>query len=77
MEELKRIEKRVDELEKELKASREKVFDNVEEVPEWGRETVEKLISKGVLKGDGERLDLNYTLLRVLVIEDRLSQIKD
>ena len=73
MEELKKLQTRVDELETELKNSKEKVFNSIDDVPEWGKETVRKLIEKGVLKGDGERLDLNYTLLRLLVINDRVG----
>lgn len=71
MEELKKLAARVDELETELENSREKVFENLEDIPAWGKATVEKLIKKGCLKGDGSCLDLTYTLLRLLVINDR------
>lgn len=49
----------------------DKVYNSIEEVPEWGRDTVNKLISKGLLKGNEKGLDLSYTLLRLLVINDR------
>lgn len=49
----------------------DKVYNTVEEVPDWGKTTVNKLISKGVLKGNEKGLDLSYTLLRLLVINDR------
>ncbi len=49
----------------------DKVYNKVEEVPEWGKATVNKLISKGLLKGNEKGLDLSYTLLRLLVINDR------
>ncbi|MDO5389416.1 MAG: M15 family metallopeptidase [Clostridia bacterium] len=49
----------------------DKVYNTVEEVPEWGRDTVKKLIDKGALKGSEKGLDLSYTLLRLLVINDR------
>lgn len=49
----------------------DKVYNKVEEVPEWGRVTVQKLINKGLLKGNEKGLDLSYTLLRLLVINDR------
>ena len=49
----------------------DKVYNKVEEVPEWGRATVQKLINKGLLKGNEKGLDLSYTLLRLLVINDR------
>lgn len=49
----------------------DKVYNNMEEIPAWGKATVEKLIDKGVLKGNEKGLDLSYTLLRLLVINDR------
>lgn len=48
------------------------VYNTVDSVPEWARPTVQKLVDKGYLKGDGENeLDLNDTMLRLLVINDR------
>ena len=49
----------------------DKVYNTVDEVPDWGKVTVNKLISKGILKGNEKGLDLSYTLLRLLVINDR------
>ena len=49
----------------------DKVYNKVEEVPEWGRATVQKLINKGLLKGNEKGFDLSYTLLRLLVVNDR------
>ncbi|MDO4300056.1 MAG: M15 family metallopeptidase [Clostridia bacterium] len=49
----------------------DKIYNKAEEVPAWGRDTVNKLIDKGVLKGTDKGLDLSYTLLRLLVINDR------
>lgn len=49
----------------------DEVYNTVEEVPDWGKDTVNKLISKGILKGNEKGLDLSYTLLRLLVINDR------
>lgn len=40
-------------------------------LPDWARPTVEKLASKGWLLGDGNGLNLDETLLRILVINDR------
>lgn len=71
MDEVKRLDCRIDALEKELESSREKVFESESDVPAWGKATVEKLVKKGCLKGSGNDLDLNYTLLRLLVINDR------
>ena len=49
----------------------DKVYNKVEEVPEWGKATVKKLINKGLLKGNEKGFDLSYTLLRLLVVNDR------
>lgn len=65
------LEKRVEALE----AEREKVFNSLDEVPDWGRKTVEKLVEKGVLKGDGDGFKMSYSMLRVLVVCDRAGGI--
>lgn len=49
-----------------------KVYDTVDAVPAWGKETVQKLINKGFLQGDDQgKLALTTDLLRLLVINDR------
>lgn len=40
-------------------------------MPTWATDTVEKLVEKGVLSGDGEGLALNDDMLRLLTIVDR------
>ena len=52
---------------------KEMIYDYVgEDMPEWARATVQKLIDRGYLEGDDEgRLRLNDTMLRILVIHDR------
>lgn len=40
-------------------------------MPEWAKPTITKLLNKGILKGDGEGLNLNDDMLRMLVINDR------
>lgn len=47
------------------------IYDTIEEVPEWARPTIQKLMDKGYLKGEGEKLGLTYDLTRVLVVNDR------
>ena len=49
-------------------------YDTIEEVPEWGKATVQKLIDKKLLNGDGNGLDLSRDMLRLLVIQDRAGQ---
>lgn len=55
---------------KELKA--ERVYHYVNELPEWARPTVQKLLDRGVFKGESDAdLNLPETLLRMMVINDR------
>lgn len=46
-------------------------YDTIEEVPDWGKATVQKLMEKDLLQGEGNGLGLTYDLLRVLAINDR------
>lgn len=48
-----------------------KVYNSIDEVPDWGKPTIKKLINRGYLKGNGKGLDLSEDLLRTLVINDR------
>ncbi|MDO4301522.1 MAG: M15 family metallopeptidase [Clostridia bacterium] len=56
---------------KYVTSKQEAVYDTIDEVPEWGKATVKKLIQKGVLQGSNTGLDMSYSLLRLLVINDR------
>ena len=40
-------------------------------MPEWARPTIKKLVDKGYLQGDDKGLNLTDDLLRILVINDR------
>lgn len=40
-------------------------------MPEWARASVQKALDKGILKGEGEGLNLTYSDLRTIVREDR------
>lgn len=46
-------------------------YQRPEDVPDWGRRTVEKLVRRGWLRGDGDGLDLDRQMLRLLVLHDR------
>lgn len=49
-----------------------KVYNSVEEVPEWYRPTVQKLVNKDILRGDENgRLNLTEETVRILVVNDR------
>ena len=51
-----------------------KIYKTLNDIPDWGRSTIEKLVNKNALNGD-ENGNLNITndLLRILVIHDRLG----
>lgn len=55
----------------DLQSKQEQVYNTIEEVPDWGRATIQKLVNKGLLSGSGNGLNLSYSLLRLLVINDR------
>lgn len=46
-------------------------YDRLEELPEWAKPAVEKLVQKGYLKGTDTGLDLSQDMVRMLVILDR------
>ena len=50
-------------------------YEHLEDMPDWAKPTVEKLVAAGVIKGDGEALNLSYDLCRSLVILDRLGKL--
>ena len=45
-------------------AAQNTVYRNLEDVPEWGRPTAEKLIKRGAISGTGTGIDLSYFLHR-------------
>lgn len=51
--------------------SQNEVYNSLQEVPDWGKATVSKLVDRGILAGNEKGLGISYTLLRVLVINDR------
>ena len=52
--------------------SKENVYNYTLEIPEWARPTVQKLLDKRYLKGnDKGELELTYSMLKLLVINDR------
>ena len=49
-------------------------YNNINEVPEWGKATINKLITNGSF-ADKNSLDLSEDMLRVFVILDRDGKI--
>lgn len=51
-------------------------FNTLDEVPEWGRETVRKLLDSGSLQGKAEgKLDLSEDMIRMFVVLDRSGKL--
>ena len=48
-----------------------KRYNTIDEIPTWAKDTVRKLIDKGLLKGGDDGLDLSVDMLRLLVVNDR------
>lgn len=46
-------------------------YQTVDDMPEWAKDTVEKLVRKKYLNGSGNGLNLSYDMVRLLVILDR------
>ena len=71
-EELKKAIETLSEKIESVEKSTEKVYHYTVDVPEWGRPTIQKLLDKGLYKGESESdLNLTESLLRTLVINDR------
>lgn len=47
------------------------VWDKLEDVPDWGKPTVKKLMDRGFLQGGGDGLALTHDMLSVYVAHDR------
>ena len=57
-----------------IKEENEMIYKTLEDIPAWGKSTIEKLINKNALKGDENgNLNISNDLLRTLVIHDRLG----
>lgn len=46
-------------------------YNTVAECPSWAQATIQKLVKKGYLSGDGKNLDMSHDMVRMLVINDR------
>ena len=63
--------------EKEWKEDMEEIkkeitrYNTIEELPEWAKPTIQKLVNEGLLSGDGKSLDLSADMIRVFAVLDR------
>jgi hypothetical protein len=46
-------------------------FNTIDSLPDWAKPTIQKMIDKGLLNGNGESLDLSLDMLRIFVVNDR------
>lgn len=46
-------------------------YDSLDDIPAWGKPTIQKLTEKGLLGGNGDKLDLSLDMIRVFVVNDR------
>lgn len=53
-----------------------KRYNSVNEVPDWAKPTIQKLIEKNLLNGNDKGLNLSEDMLRILVINDRAGIYK-
>ena len=73
------VNRRLDEAEKATQPPTEEEnemrYNTIEEVPDYGKATVTKLVEAGALKGTGEGLNLSEDMIRMLVILDRMGKL--
>ena len=48
-----------------------RMYKTLQDVPSWAAPTVEKLVERGLLEGDGTELNLSHDMIRTMVILDR------
>jgi N-acetylmuramoyl-L-alanine amidase len=58
-------------VDEEVAAMAETRYNKVDELPDWAEPTVQKLIDKGFLVGDGVGFNLSLDMIRMLVLHDR------
>ena len=54
----------------------DKVFDTIDDVPEWAKDAVQRRMDLGILNGTGKGLGLSFDMLRQFVLMDREAQLK-
>jgi hypothetical protein len=46
-------------------------YNTLDSLPDWAKPTIEKMIGKGLLQGNGASLDLSLDMLRIFIVNDR------
>jgi len=55
----------------EIVNAKEKIYNSLEEVPQWYKQAVEKAVEKQIIKGTGDGLGINETKAWLLTVLDR------
>lgn len=61
------------EFKKMKREEKEMRYNKIEEMPEYAKVTIQKLVDKGVIKGNEKGLDLSEDMIRMYVSHDRLG----
>jgi len=59
-----------------ISASQDPVYKTLADIPDWGRPTVQKLVSKGLIEGFSGALNISNDMLRIIVLNDRAGLYK-
>ena len=62
------LKQEIDTIFKEIDGIKPKTYSTIEEVPEWGKEAISYYINNNLLQGTDKGLNIDYNLLRLLVI---------
>ena len=71
--------KQMEHLKKEVQELKNKIeeinkrFNSIEEIPDYAKEDIKKLVDEGVIKGDGKNLNLSEDMIRVLMMQNRMK----
>ncbi len=57
----------------QIEEEEEMRYQKIEEIPEYAKSTIQKLINKKILKGNDNGLDLSEDMIRMFVINDRVG----
>ena len=49
------------------------IYPNLDDVPDWARPAVEKLVTGGIIQGDGNALNLSYDFCRIITVLKRAN----
>ena len=75
--EIKQLKNQIDDLQETINNIKPQIYNTIEDIADWARPTINKLIDSGYIKGTESGLNISYDFLRTLVILDRIGIIKE